>query len=61
VRHQGDQIGRIFALWAIAHFGQLFEMTEVAQNFWGLFFHRKELFLIDINLTTMVWVTFWAE
>jgi hypothetical protein len=23
---QGDQIGRIFAYWAIAYFGQLFEI-----------------------------------
>jgi hypothetical protein len=34
---QGDQIGRIFAYWAIAFFGQILAITEVAQIF-GLSF-----------------------
>jgi hypothetical protein len=32
-QEQGDQIGRIFAHWVIVHFGQFFEITEVAQIF----------------------------
>jgi hypothetical protein len=31
--HQGDQIGRIFAYWACADFGQFFN-AELAQKLW---------------------------
>jgi hypothetical protein len=40
LRKQGDQIGRIFAHWAIVFFKQFLKMIEVAQNF-GLHFHIK--------------------
>jgi hypothetical protein len=31
-RHQGDQIGRIFACWEVVYFGRLFlKITEMAQ------------------------------
>jgi hypothetical protein len=30
---KGDQIGRIFAYWAIAYFGQIFENYKISGNF----------------------------
>jgi hypothetical protein len=37
VQSQGDQIGRIFAYWAIVFFGAFLKITEVAQIFVLLF------------------------
>jgi hypothetical protein len=34
---QGDQIGRIFAQWAIVYFGQWFEIYIISANFWATF------------------------
>jgi hypothetical protein len=36
--HQGDQIGRIFACWAVVFFEENVKITVVARIF-GLFFH----------------------
>jgi hypothetical protein len=57
--NQGDQIGRIFAHWAIVYFGRGFfsKITEEAQNFRRLFIDSIDYVLI---LTIMVWATFWA-
>jgi hypothetical protein len=33
---QGDQIGRIFAEWAIVFFGQFFENYGSAPKFWAI-------------------------
>jgi hypothetical protein len=54
---QGDQIGRIFAQWAIVSFGQFFwKITELS--------HILCYFFLSINcvlnLTKMRWATFWA-
>jgi hypothetical protein len=38
---QGDQIGRIFANWAIVLLCAGFLITEVAPNFWSSFYHGK--------------------
>jgi hypothetical protein len=43
---QGDQIGRIFALWAIVFFGQFFENFISSPNFWVTVFHGKSYVLI---------------
>jgi hypothetical protein len=37
VPRQGDQIGRIFANWAIVFIWAVFVITELAQIFWLLF------------------------
>jgi hypothetical protein len=37
---QGDQIGRIFAYWAIVYFGHLLKITEVGSV--GNFFQQKK-------------------
>jgi hypothetical protein len=34
---QGDQIGRIFAIWALVYFGQFFLNYQSNQYFWLLF------------------------
>jgi hypothetical protein len=42
--NQGDQIGRIFALWAIFYFGQFFENIISGPNccyIWATFFNRS--------------------
>jgi hypothetical protein len=38
---QDDQIGRIFAHWAIAYFGQFFENYRSNPNFWDTIFHGQ--------------------
>jgi hypothetical protein len=43
---QGDQIGRIFAYWAIVFFGQFFENYRRGTNSWATFFHGKSNALI---------------
>jgi hypothetical protein len=53
---QGDQIGRIFAHWAIVFFGK-FKNYKVGQIFWATFYHSKCFVLI---LTKMGWAKFWA-
>jgi hypothetical protein len=55
--NQGDQIGRIFAHWALVVFGQLFENYRSSPYFWAIF-PRKKL-CIDFN-KKWVWATFWA-
>jgi hypothetical protein len=37
---QGDQIGRIFAYWAIVHLCQFYDNNRISQNFWTTFFPR---------------------
>jgi hypothetical protein len=54
---QGDQIGRIFAYWAILFFGQFFLTTEEAQFFGKLFSLVKNIVLF---LTKTAQATFWA-
>jgi hypothetical protein len=55
---QGDQIGQIFACWAIVYFGHCFANTEVAQNFGPLVFTMPVIYLV--NLTKMGWTAFWG-
>jgi hypothetical protein len=38
---QGEQIGRIFAFWAIDNFGQFFLICSSSQKYWATFFHGK--------------------
>jgi hypothetical protein len=46
----GDQIGRNFAYWVIANFGQWFQITEVHNpHFWPTFFHGKNCINLDKN------------
>jgi hypothetical protein len=47
--HQGDQIGRIFARWAILYFGQLFETCLICPNFCATIFHGKSNALFSAN------------
>jgi hypothetical protein len=57
-RKQGDQIGRIFAQWAIAYFGQWFENYRSSAYFWATFFPQYQL---SINFyKKIVWATFSA-
>jgi hypothetical protein len=51
---QGDQIGRIFAFWAVATLGSFFNISEIAQIFWATVFHRASYELI------LTRATFWA-
>jgi hypothetical protein len=41
--NQGDQIGRIFAYWAIVYFGQFYENYKRIPNFLGNFFPPQKL------------------
>jgi hypothetical protein len=52
---QGDQIGRIFASWAIICFRAVFKIIVVAQIF-GFFFHDKAALI----LAKIGFATFWA-
>jgi hypothetical protein len=54
VHRQGDQIGRIFAQWAIIYFGQFLKITEVAH-----ILCCKYKGCINFVQKT-VWATFWA-
>jgi hypothetical protein len=45
---QGDQIGRIFAFWAIVFFGQNLENYRNSANFWATFFHDTIYIYIGI-------------
>jgi hypothetical protein len=38
---QGDQIGRIFAYWAIAFFGRFFEIYSSSANSWPIYIFHK--------------------
>jgi hypothetical protein len=38
-RDQGDQVGRIFAYWAIVYFGQFLENHRSSPNSWLICFH----------------------
>jgi hypothetical protein len=44
--NQGDQIGRIFARWAIVYFGQFFENCRSSPNFRAAIFSGKNYALI---------------
>jgi hypothetical protein len=44
--NQGDQIGRIFAYWAIVFFGQFIENYRISANSWATFFHSISYALI---------------
>jgi hypothetical protein len=39
---QDDQIGRIFAYWAIVYFGEFLKMTEVKHNVADFFSAEKD-------------------
>jgi hypothetical protein len=54
---QGDQIGRIFAHWAIVYFGQFFENDRRSLNFLATFFHDENFVF---SLTEIGCATFWA-
>jgi hypothetical protein len=54
---KGDQIGRIYAQWAIVYFGQCFENYWSGANFWATLFHGTSYVLI---MTKNGWATFWA-
>jgi hypothetical protein len=54
---QGDQIGRIFANWAIVLFRHCFKITEVAQMFGQLFSQGK---MLCIKMTQISLAAFWA-
>jgi hypothetical protein len=54
--NQGDQIGRIFANWAIVFFGIILKNSEIARISGLLVFHGKKLFAIFDK--KMAWVTF---
>jgi hypothetical protein len=43
---QGDQIGRIFALWAIVYCGHFFENNRISTSFCATFFLIKDYVLI---------------
>jgi hypothetical protein len=43
---QGDQIGQIFAYWAIVYFGQFFENDIISPNFWATLFNGKSYVVI---------------
>jgi hypothetical protein len=55
---QGDQIGRIFACWAIGYFWWLFENERRRKNNWATGFQRKSYLLIVPK--KMGWASFWA-
>jgi hypothetical protein len=56
---QGDQIGRIFAQWAIIYSGQFFsKITELAQKFVLPTFRHSIDYVL--SFTKMGWATFWA-
>jgi hypothetical protein len=43
---QGDQIGRIFALWAIVCFGQFLKNNSNSPQFWATFFQSIDYVVI---------------
>jgi hypothetical protein len=53
---QGDQIGRIFAFWAIVYSGQVFENNKSSQIF-GPFLSTA---VMHTFLQVMGWATFWV-
>jgi hypothetical protein len=48
-KEQGDQIGRIFANWAVVHLGSLFKIPEVSQFFCATFSTEKDVCNFDKN------------
>jgi hypothetical protein len=59
--YQGDQIGQIFALWAIIYIGQLCKkITEVGKKF-GLFFHGKRYELILTQMVLAIFLGFFTN
>jgi hypothetical protein len=44
---QGDQIGRIFARWAIVFFGQIFKNYRKSLNSWPAYFQGKSYVYIN--------------
>jgi hypothetical protein len=57
LRHQGDQIGRVLAYWAVVYFG-CFLFTVVVAQIHGLLF--SQCFSSALILTKTGWATFWA-
>jgi hypothetical protein len=55
---QGDQIGRIFAYWAIVKFKLFYVKYKSSSNFGRTFFHRKKCCIYFDKKTG--WATFWA-
>jgi hypothetical protein len=55
---QGDQIGRIFAYWAVYYFWQLFDNYRRNKKI-GLLFTMEQATYVLI-LTKKGWATFWA-
>jgi hypothetical protein len=49
-QEQGDQIGRIFAYWAMVNFGHFFENYRSSINILGTLFHGKNCVLILTNI-----------
>jgi hypothetical protein len=43
---QGDQIGRIFAYWAIVYFEQFIKLHRRSPDIWTAYFHEKSYVLI---------------
>jgi hypothetical protein len=54
---QGDQIGRIFACWAIVYLGQVFENYKSSPNSWAFFVHGTNYAYIFKRF----WVTFFTN
>jgi hypothetical protein len=46
VRSQCDQIGRLFAYWAIIYFGWILKITEIAFILGRIFPRKKVMFII---------------
>jgi hypothetical protein len=71
-RKQGDQIGRIFAYWAIVYLGHFLKNTKELLNFQANYYTVKVMPQAALNLLAnfsmvkdtqkpkMGWVTFWA-
>jgi hypothetical protein len=51
---QGDEIGRIFAVWAIVYFGQFFFNRTISAKFWTIFLYS---FCPKLGWAT-IWVSF---
>jgi hypothetical protein len=61
-RLQGDQIGRIFAFWAIFFFGQFFETYKSSPIFLATdFFHVKICVQLTINGLGYIFVRFFHK
>jgi hypothetical protein len=55
---QGDQIGRIFAYWAIVYCGLCFENCRSSANFWIMYFITRCQLCIDFGNIILVGLNF---